>query len=306
MKYPLTIAYFTSRKDCKIEWFFDSLKRELNGREWPKVLVIDFWHSSRAPLQFPGPPNKLLHMAPKPTVWQGPSRATSQDWFAASNARNTALIYADDGWLAHADDLSVLMPGWLNAVSEAMDANEIVYGAYKKVLELKVENGNVTHHVENPAGVDSRWRSGRDNGPVKASGSWCFGCSLAMPVEALLKVNGWDEDCDGMGSDDSVLGILLGKAGFNFRYDRRMLTFESEEGHHTEPAFRRTDKGVSPKDKSHALIALAMSKKTRGTCYTGSGNLRELRAIAKRGDQLPPLRGPAKDWFDGQPISEMA
>ena len=44
----LTIAYFTSRKNPAIKWFFDSLNRETGG-DYTKirVVVVDFWAKNR-------------------------------------------------------------------------------------------------------------------------------------------------------------------------------------------------------------------------------------------------------------------
>lgn len=365
----LTIAYITSRLDPKIEWFFDSLHRETGGDYADiRILVIDFWaHENwRCPINPPGfsgpstvdrsvfmlsrlraPPSVFDHIPPKPTVWQGRHRVTRDNWFAASNTRNTAILYAQPGWIAFVDDLSVLMPGWLGAVRAGM-ANvkppppryrrrpavearnpAIVMGAYKKMKALRVKDGLVASCEEFPNGVDSRWPSGRDGQAVRMNGSCMFGCSLAAPVEAFLEINGFDERCDGLGSEDYIAGIMLENSGYAFVYDRRMLTYESEELHHyvrqadddrqhpwqdTENgrvliasplgipcSFRREDKGKSPRDKSHAILAFANGAKRSGNEF----DLRAWRDHLVPCHELPPPSGPKTDWYDSQPIAEM-
>ena len=240
-----------------------------------------------------------------PSVWQGKHRLTKKDYFAASNARNTALCLAPDGWIAYVDDLSVLMPGWLFCVRQAIEKNYIVLGAYKKVLNLEVDSDGNATYTDFPAGVDSRWNSGHPDKPVHAAGSWMFGCSLAAPVEAFLRINGWDTDCDSLGSEDYIAGIMLEKAGYRFMYDRRMLTLESEERHHDGSSFARFDKGVSPNDKSHALLKMVMNGRKVAPNYFGEGGISAVRNKVLKGEQFPIIQCPMHDWFDCQPLSEL-
>lgn len=303
----LTIGYMTCRKEPMIEWFYSSLHRECGGDFTNiKVVVVDLFGSERAlyPNKFELP--DFVSTSPCPGVWQGKYRLTKRNYFAASNARNTALCLAPDGWIAYVDDLSVLMPGWLACVREAMEKNYIVLGAYKKVLKLEVDDtGNATYEDFAP-GVDSRWNSGHPDKPVPAAGSWMFGCSLAAPVEAFLKIGGWESCCDSLGSEDYIAGIMLERAGFRFMYDRRMLTLESEERHHDGSALPRFDKGKSPNDKSHAILNMVL-KGGRNTVpgYWGDGGIRSVRESVLRGEPFPIIQCPAHDWFDGQPLSEL-
>src|SRR4029453_16354268 len=150
-------------------------------------------------------------------------------WFAAANARNTALCLALDGYIAYVDDLSVLLPGWLIQVRAAMSAGYIGCGAYKKVKNLEVDKkGNVVNYTEFAAGIDNRLAHASTL--TDCAGNWLYGCSCAIPVDALLAINGWAEDlCDGLGSEDYCTGLVLENAGYKFKYDPSMMTYESEE-----------------------------------------------------------------------------
>lgn len=293
----LTVCYQTCRTNPQLAWFLESFARERASHDGPVKLVIVDFHAQDETIE------GAVWVPPKPCVWQGPFRLTKENYFAAANSRNTGLCYAPDGWIAYVDDLSVLMPGWLSSIREAMSGNYIVLGAYKKVKDLVVEKGAVKSCTEFPSGIDSRWGSGA-NCPVQASGSWLFGCSFAAPVEALLTVNGSDENADGLGSEDYLLGIRLQNAGYTFRYDRRMLTLESEELHHIGTPFKRRDKGVSPNDKSHALLRQAEGSRWAPN-YFGEGGIRALRDIILAGGNFPISQIPDRDWFDGQPLSEL-
>lgn len=309
MSQHLTIAYMTNRREPRIEWFFSSLKQQ-GDLSNTTIVVVDFHYDGISKLNLMD--GGVTWVCPKPSVWNGPHRLTKEDWFAASNARTTALCLAPDGWIAYVDDLSVLMPGWLNRVREAMVSGYIALGAYKKVKNLVVENGEVKSFTEFPGGIDSRWHYGSDREPVSANGGMMYGCSVAMPVEALLTINGWPEDlCDGLGSEDYCCGLALQNAGYTFRYDRRMLTLESEEDHHKEKPFRKDDwhtenglpvrGGNGKDDKSHAALNIAKQSKR----FPNHFNIRELRQKVLSGEPFPIDRVPEHDWFTGVPLRDL-
>lgn len=312
----LTIAYLTCRKDCKIEWFYASLARQLPKNLSVHIIVVDSWADA------PGRREDLwekyhqpefcdggaywTHRAPKPSVWSGPHRLTKVDYFSAANSRNTALCLAQTDWIAYVDDLSVLVPGWLDAVMQAMRENYIVLGAYRKVRNLDVRDGQIASYDAFPAGEDNRLKHATGT-QTSCGGNWLFGCSFAAPVEALLSVGGSPEMCDstGLGSEDYCLGIALANAGYAFRYDQRMMTLESEEHHHNpnEIQFKRMDKGVSPNDKSHAMLHTAQRSRYYDNYYPGG--MRALRERVLAGDPFPVINDPTTDWYDGQPLSEL-
>ena len=310
MKEFLSVAYITNRREPHIEWFFDSLANEcVNVFMGIKCIVVDFYAEEPARkdrFRTLAPAGmELTHVGPKPTVWQGKHRLTSADYFAASNARNTALCLAPDGWIAYVDDVSVLLPGWLSSVQEAMEGNYVALGTYKKVLALLVKKGKVEAFRELPAGLDSRWNWGSDEHAVPAGGGSMFGCSVAGPVEAFLTVNGWDEDCDSMGSEDYICGLMLEKAGYSLRYDRRMMTLESEEDHHKEAPFKRIIKH-EPSDASYAMLNMVLQgNRMTAPNYFGPEGVRGLRQSILSGGIFPNMGIPEHDWRDGRSLREM-
>lgn len=298
----LTICYITSRLEPKIEWFLDSLDLQDPQRQI-KVAVIDFYAKERPDLWLEKySPRIIRHLPPKPCVWQGEHRLTKEDWFAVSNCRNTALCVCPDGWIAYVDDVSVLVPGWLDRVRAAHAEDRMVFGAYKKVNNLQIENGNIINYRD--YSVDSRL--GNCGGKmVYCDGSWLYGCSLAGPVEAFLKVNGWPEDlCDGMGFEDVLMGIAMYNSDQKMSYDPGMMTLESEEHHHGGKVFKRSDYGQSPNDKSHAALSIARSSSTFPNSF-GDGGIRALRQSILAGGEFPIKKHPEHEWFTSTPISEL-
>lgn len=183
----------------------------------------------------------------------------------------------------------------------------IVLGAYKKVLGLMVNDG-VPSYREVSSGIDSRWSSGNDESPVDAAGSWLFGCSLAGPVEAFLKINGWDEDADccGMGGEDYLCGMALERAGYKFKYDRRMLTLESEELHHVEPALIRMLEKVDGKpDASKVMLEMAIKGRSPSPNYFPAGGIRAERERVLRGEPFTLTKCPEHSWYSGKRLRDL-
>jgi hypothetical protein len=301
----------TNRSDCRIEWFLDSLHRETDGNyEDIKLLVIDYFaeEEGRTESFLPLFYCPVTHVAPKPNPWQGKHRLTKQNYFAAANARNTALCHAPDGYIAYVDDLSVLLPGWLAGVRRAIDGNYIVLGSYYKVHNLTVTAGEVVSYTPHSLGIDSRIATATKiipdiNTLVPAGGSWMFGCSLALPVESLLTINGWDEDCDSMGFEDCICGLMLEKQGYRFFYDRRMVTYESEELHFVEPPFIRIIKPYPGEiDSSHVMLNMTMRNRHKAPNYA---DMRAVRTRILAGGPWPAGVNPQHDWRDKQPLKEM-
>jgi hypothetical protein len=314
MKDHLTIAHMTGRKDPKSDWFLFSLAAQLQDDPEPSGITVVFvdlysphavWDSVE--VQKILGVHRVIIAQPKPCVYQGAHRLTKEDWFAACNARNTALCLAQDGHIAYADDLSVLMPGWLAAVREATKVpNTITCGAYKKVKDMVVDNGRLVSFTEHPHGNDHRWGNGQPMAPQPCAGNWMFGCSLVAPVQAFLDINGWPEAlCDGLGMEDVIAGIMLAKKGYQFRYDRRMLTYESEELHAQLPVMKRSDYGISPNDKSHAVLAMAQNGTGWHPNYFGEGGIAGLRQRVLAGEPFPIMRIPEHEFYTGKPLSEL-
>ncbi|MBX4215887.1 hypothetical protein KW797_02985 [Candidatus Parcubacteria bacterium] len=326
-----TLAYLTSRKDCLWPWWIESLLKQANGDySWFEVVVVDFyaeghkpedgWTEADALLRcaefFRHVPSGLRfrHVAPMWGVWQGPHRLTKDNWFAKADYLNAAVCLAEGTMLANSDDLSVLMPGWLNAVREASAWHGVTVGAYRKVRKLEVEDGAVKSYEDHPHGHDNRWKRGSDNGPVSCPPNWMYGYFVA-PLEAILKANGWPRYSNSMAYEDTNMGEVLGHQGLPFRYDRRMLAWESEEHHGKEGNMRRADPyrgdaAAKPRDdKSHALKAMAEDPKRTGWPEndfthdsTGNLSLRQLRAKIQGGLAMPVLTRPTHEPFTGHAL----
>jgi hypothetical protein len=307
----LTIAYISSRKEPQTHWFVDSLNKQIDEMEKPfdaSVIFVEFYADSRKGWFRDAQLSHVYAVSPKPCVWQGEHRLTIENWFAASNARNTALCLAPDGYIAYCDDLSVLCPGWLLNVRQSMAFNGITLGTYRKVKNLVVEKGEIiSWDKEWAGGQDSRRHAGSKDGSVPCPGDMLFGCSLVGPVEAFLSVNGWPEMCDGLGFEDVIMGQVLENAGWGFRYNLNMMTLESDEHHHLEPPFRRDcfekhsgDKG----DKGHAVLNMAKGGMKWFPNYY-AGGIRKMREEVLAGKPFPVVQIPDRCWHTGKLLSEL-
>lgn len=292
----LTIAFITGRPEPHLDWLLESLAPQVSSRDEIRVLVIDARGRTPEALGARSYGNWIPTVRvelPKPTPWQGTHRITARDWWAKSSAMNTALVLCDTDYIAFLDDCCRLGPAWLDAVRRGeRKRRSVIAGTYDKI-----EGGVVT--------PDHR-RTLAPKGRSNCGGGWLFGCAFALPLEWALEVNGAEEGCDGMGTEDYIFGFQLENNGHRIDFVPSMAVAQerSEISVPGTPSIglRRTDKGVSPLDKSHAALARFRARKR--TEFTP--DLRVLRAARAAGNLSWPLPNPEmRDWYDGQLVREM-
>jgi hypothetical protein len=293
----LTIAYITARREPKFEWFGWSLINQCAGKI-PAIIVVDSYADTE---RFKTVFNNK-HVEPKPTVWQGKHRLTKEDWWAKSNAMNTAIILCETDFIAFVDDRSVLAPTWLCAVQRAMDRNYAVCGTYEKRANMKVESGIIVDEGE-------LLGSGRPEGFGRTHDWW--GGSYALPLEWCLAVNGWSEDvCDGLGSEDSQFGMTLRNSGYSMYYDSELKIIEDRTPTEIEGALKRADKNKRSKDdplfretdaKSWDIVRIFKN----ATSSQNSYDIRNMRARIQNGEPFPPPSAHHLDWYDGERLCDM-
>lgn len=298
----LTVAYLTARKEPKIQWFLESLKA-IKGPP-VRVIIVDFGSAEEAII----PPGDWCEdvewIGPKHSVWQGSKRLTKDHWWDKSGYINTAIALCKTEWISFLDDRCVVMPGYFDAIVDAMKGEYVVAGKYEKQYDVLVKDGRWEAGKQpqdergNFIGKDPR--SVGANAPRRIPGEQLFGCNYACPVEWLLQVNGSDESTSPTGLEDCILGMMLSRNNYPIMYDERMFIIEDRTPGQIDSFTKRCDKGPSPHDRSHAIL-----KRTHGKlAATHPLNLRELRAIIQNGEPFPVPSEPSVDWFDRQPLSE--
>ena len=319
---PITIIYSTSRKDCRIEWFMAALAKQAgDDLKHVQIVVVDFWAQALKPedgwdevqaaercaaMEGICPAEDSIVTPVLPNVWQGRHRLTKENWFAASAVRNTGICLAKHDTLCFVDDLSCPVAGWWEAVKRAAAMDAIVAGSYRKVSNLRCENGEIVSFDDAPDGHDNRLQYNTDaTGPVPCGGNWLYGCNLVGPTEAFLEINGYPQICDGLGFEDVICGLMLHKKGWAFYFDRTMQTFEDRELHFVGQVMKRSDYGVSPNDKSHAVLRMAQSGDGWHPGYWGEEGIRGLRQRVLAGEPFPICQTPQHEWFTGKPLSEL-
>lgn len=300
----LAIVFSTGREEPKLDWIVDGIEQQAHPGDDVTLIVIDAvaaWTKRDAKsIGFRETPliTRLVESAPKPNPWQGPHRQTSREWFAMSNARNTGICLVPDGvdYVAFLDDRAKLGPSWWESVRRGFHTrNAVLAGSYEKV-ESTSDGGTKTtrdHRLER-----------HPKGQLNCGGGWLYGCSVALPLEWALGVNGFEEAMDGLTFEDVIFGFNLEHAGHRIDYVADMFVSQDRIGTNASTkgaSYACRDKGVSPADKSHAALG-RFGKRVRTEL---TPDLRELRAHVARGGAWPLPPPDARDWYDGELIRDM-
>ena len=286
-----TIVFVTGRQDPQLDWVVSDLLAQMRSDDEFQLVAIDTFARTPHDLgieQHVGRFTDVIVSPPKPNIWQGRHRVTKVDWWANSNARNTGMVFCKNDFIVFLDDRCHLGPQWMEAVRRAERKRSFVLaGSYEKH-----ENGEIVH--------DHR-RQKHPDGKRDCGGGWLFGCAFALPLQWCLDVNGMEEGCDGLSFEDCIFGHMLANCGHRIDFDPRMFVSQERSRTHTNK-FMRSDKGISPKDKSHA--ALERFGKAKRTEITP--DLTALRAAIARGEPfpIPDPNVDYLDWFDGTSIKD--
>lgn len=238
----ITFVYITCRKDPKLEWFVDALCNQKDNTPI-QLVIVDYelqFDETRKELFSKIVRNRLdfVHVPSKPSPYQGKYKLTHINYFSAGSARNTGICYVKYDYIAFIDDLSTFEEGSFNQIVECARKNIVVSFGYKKVYDICVEDGKIITKREEPSGIDSRWNQG--DAFRQIGGGQLYGYS-ASPLSVLLKVNGYDEICNGQGGEDYHYGIRVDKLGIPIYYNRNVTFYESENFADQGSVFVRRD-----------------------------------------------------------------
>lgn len=327
----ITIAYITARPEPRLDFFFQSLARNSHLDQIGQIIIVDRfseacdgWTEEDAKrthvhvCDMAGDfANITQHVAPKPCVWSGKHRLTPRNWWSASSYRNTALCYAIGDYIAYLDDRCVLMPTWMDAVVEARERRYVVAGTFEKMRQLIVRDGQIISGIQTKnengefIGKDPRMENESDlHRRRQCSGDWLFGCTFGLSVEQMLRVNGFDESWDSVSMEDTHFGRMLQNNGFPIYHDGRMKMVEDRTPAEQDSTCREHDMKRSSKekhphdenDKTHTLKRKLWNNKASVHPW----NMREIRESVLRGANFPIPKTPKLDWYDLQPLYEMA
>lgn len=297
-----TLCMMTARQEPRLDWVLHDLSMQRQPGDAIDVIVVDFFGRPLRELA----PSALCHdndrfrvREPKPTIWQGGYRVTKDHWWATASSRNTAIVLANTDYLVCIDDRCHLGPQWLESVRKyEAERSAVLIGSYNK-------------HEDGSLVSEDHRRLARPNGWKNCSPGWLYGCSFGLPLDWALEINGFEEGCDSLTGEDYIFGLMLANADHLCDFVPEMFVQQdrSQGNVSCKGLYRCMDKGVSPKDKSHAALE-RFSKRTRTEFTPDLRAMRTARLAAEaKGEPwsfpAPDPNGIYLDWYDGQDIRTM-
>lgn len=309
----ITIVYCTARDNPRFQWFADSLSNQI-GDINHQLIIVDsrLWYMDRTD-EFKSIINNRLsyiHIAPKLTVWAGPRRLTKRDYYALSNARNTALIHAIYSHVAFCDDCSVLSERWLHHHLEAAKNGICMAGPSIKYFNMNVENGKLVSHgdqcllrADTRSNIVSKEIDEDTRDPIPVNSSWLYGCNFSVPLDKALSINGFDEEYDGQSNiEDCDFSLRLSHIGETIYYHRDCAIYESAEDHQRPWEVRQ--KEIDGRWANEFRIKDCIKRKKNWALNYGR-SLIGLRKHVHSGGFIPFSPEPTNDWRDNQILQEM-
>lgn len=309
----ISVIYSTCRVNPRLDLFLDSLYYDMKRENVElslkiQIVIVDYHlqHDKSREEVFSKLNNNrfdIVHVSPKPSLWQGQYKITSKNMFCASIARNTGICYVKYDYVLFMDDNGFMKPGSLKHILSFCNKKLSVAFAYQyaNAINYNEHEVNITP-VENNGGIDVRIKQG--DVFRKIHGSQLYG-HCAMPLENILLVNGYDEISNGIGYEDLQFGIRLMTAGIDIFYSSDVLFYEtkniSPEDHFQRVDFLLKDSDYdklmkkykikarwhSPGSKHLSFLLLDMLMDddylTKGNDY----NLRHLKNIIQMGNSFP-------------------
>lgn len=309
----ITVCTTTLRKDPRFKETADSLFAAIKPPiEW-EWLVVDgyLWYDPHRKALLEDAVERRFpfrHVEPKPSLWQGPHRITSKDYWDACSARNTAFITARHPYVVFIDDCMEVEMDWFFQILRGI--NSAYAGTYISVdKDKKPIPGSEDH------------RPSMCPEAQYVAGGWLYGMNMGVPLAEALKVDGYDEMYSGQGGvEDCDFGVRLERAGCKVLWNPdsvvRQLTETHEAicGYGGQSTFVGKASPSKPKERvlkngqtrfaNEYLIERLFDDPKRSLPLLVRG-LYGLREMYWRGEPLPIPKGPRIDWRDGQKLEDM-
>jgi len=281
----LSICYLTGRAEPHLEWVLQAIRKQRRKEDKIELVVVDALERSQRDLTSDvSGVEHLVVVAPKPNLWQGRHRVTSRDFWAKSQAANTAICRARYDYVAFLDDRCILGDRWLATIRDGYQKRTAVQaGAYERIPGAGQKE------------IDHRLQL-HPNGKKRCDGGWLYGCTFALPLAWALKVNGFEEGMDGLAQEDCMFGFQLVNAGYRIDFVPSLFVTLHREPY-AEHAYERERGG----DK--LLAAQERFQKRKRTEFTP--DLRVLRSRLRAGADFPMPDFGNLDWYDGRLIQDL-
>lgn len=194
------------------EYIFDPTLLSLQQQTFKdfELVLMDYRMDTRKPFKLKDYGFTIKHRKPKYSMWD------AIRYPAIYNGFNSAIIHSDGELCVLIGDCCKLSPGFLERCWIWYKKGYFVAGI------VDVENN---HRKDNMFRINLLGQ--QDHCPINGrQATWGYN---SYSLDALFKVNGFDENFDGSNHEgDDDIGVRLGMAGYKFMLDGNIRGFEYE------------------------------------------------------------------------------
>ncbi len=292
--------------DKKEPHLFDIILKSLETQtftDFEFIIVDAIYHKRKDFFQHKHYPFPVKHIADKPSVW------LSKGMWGLCSARNQGIVHSDGELVVFVDDAFGFGSDWLELFWKYYDEDGLFAQAlanfYTQEGEKLIRDGEwIRDSRWKFVDEDSRYIRKYGDAHIHNIGNWFHVCGgLAVSMEMLLKVNGFDENFDGTKSlEDCDLGIRLAKLGCEFVFDKRLKSRGYDITYPLEPF---TYKG--PDFKSNYPIVQVNSNRPRIEVNKDLLTEEEIKFVREEASKwgVTIIDELFEFWVDNQPIFDL-
>lgn len=214
--------------------------------------------------------------------WMRSKKSYYRSYAPIGNARNTGLIYAQGELIVFNDDFSTVRPNYLERVWNVYERNKNNGFGFSHIGPIITVDDNhelisIPEHLRYGVKeniyktIYKEHRSSSNSYTDSCPGGWFYTSNASVPLDLIIKINGFWEIADLTREEDILMGLALERIGWKFCYiDDPDISVYCNVHHYPELDQERKKDKENKEDKEDKEDIQLVTKDTFNTQHSGS------------------------------------